>query len=249
MELSPGLLGFIAATFVVAGFVKGVVGMGMPIVAMGVLGLVMPTVEGAALLVVPSLVTNLWQAWVGPGLGRLARRLATMMAAICIGTWLGIGFMTGSAQAWAPAALGGVMALYGLMALYAPRFSLPPRHEPWASPVVGLSTGLIAGGTGLFVVPMVPYMSAIGLAKDELIQGLGMCFVVCSIALGVALGFHGQLTPALAGTSALALIPAALGMYLGQSLRGGLDPESFRRWFFRGLIALGAYMVARTLAG
>jgi uncharacterized membrane protein YfcA len=221
--------------------------MGMPIVAMGLLGLTMPTVEAAAILVVPSFVMNVWQMWVGPGLGPLARRLATMMIAICIGTWLGIGFMTGSAQAWAPAALGGVMALYGLMALYAPRFAVPRRQEAWASPVVGASTGLIAGGTGLFVVPMVPYMSALGLAKDELIQGLGMCFVVCSIAMGVALGFHGQISPALAGISTLSLVPAAVGMYVGQRFRGRLDPEAFRRWFFRGLIALGLYMALRTL--
>jgi len=227
--------------------VKGVVGMGMPIVAMGLFGLVMPTVEGAALLVVPALVTNIWQAARGPGVLPLARRLWSMLVTLCIGTWLGIGFMTGSAQAWAPAALGAVMALYALMALYAPRFTVPGRHEAWASPAVGLSTGLIAGGTGLFVVPMVPYMSAIGLTKDELIQGLGICFVVCAIALGAALGAHGQITPALAWASALALIPAAVGMYLGQRLRDRLRPETFRRWFLWALVLLGAYMVLRTL--
>ena len=247
--MSAFVLAFIGVAFVLAGLVKGVVGMGMPIVAMGLLGLMMPTVEAAAILVVPSLVMNLWQMWIGPGLKPLVRRLATMLVGICLGTWLGIGFMTGSAQAWAPAALGAVMAVYGLMALFAPRFSMPPRHEPWASPAVGLSTGLIAGGTGLFVVPMVPYMSALGLTKDELIQGLGMCFVVCSVALGAALGFHGQITPALAGISTLALLPAGLGMYLGQRLRGRMQPEAFRRWFFRGLVALGIYMVARTLVG
>ena len=48
----------IAFTFLVAGLVKGVVGMGLPTVAMGLLGLVMPPVQAAALLVVPSLVTT-----------------------------------------------------------------------------------------------------------------------------------------------------------------------------------------------
>ena len=35
---------------------------------MGLLGLVMPPVQAAALLVVPSLVTNVWQLVAGPGL-------------------------------------------------------------------------------------------------------------------------------------------------------------------------------------
>lgn len=225
---------------------KGAVGMGMPIVAMGLLTLVMPTVEAAALLVVPAFVTNIWQLAVGPGLKGIGRRLATMLAGILVGTVVGIQFMTGSGARWAPAVLGTLMAAYGLMALYAPRFSMPRRHESWASPLVGVVTGLLAGATGLFVVPMVPYLSALGLTKDELIQGLGLCFVVCAIALAAALLSQGQFSASLAGTSALALVPAALGMFIGQAVRDRLDAETFRRWFFYGLIALGAYMVVRT---
>lgn len=246
--MTPLVLAFVAVTFVFAGFVKGAVGMGMPTVAMGLMGLVMPTVEAAALLVIPSFVANIWQVAVGPGLAPVARRLATMLAGIFVGTLAGMRFMTGAEGRWAPVALGVVMVVYGLMALCAPRFSMPRRHEPWASPLVGLATGLIAGATGLFVVPMVPYVSALGLAKDELIQGLGLCFIVCSAALGAALWTHGQFSLALAGTSLFAIVPVAAGMYLGQALRDRMRPETFRRWFFYGLIALGAYMAARGLA-
>lgn len=246
--MTPSTLAFVAVVFVFAGLVKGAVGMGMPIVAMGLMGLVMPTVEAAAILVVPGFVTNIWQMLVGPGFRAVARRVATLMAGLLVGTLIGIRFMTGEGARWAPVALGTVMVIYGLMALYAPRFTMPRRHEPWASPLVGLTTGLLAGGTGLFVVPMVPYLSALGMTKDELIQALGTCFVMCAVALGVALWSQGQFPLALAGTSLLALVPAALGMFLGQKMRGRMDAETFRRWFFYFLVALGLYMAARGLA-
>ena len=51
-------MAFTVVVFLVAGWVKGVVGMGLPTVAMGALGLVIAPVQAAALLVVPSLVTK-----------------------------------------------------------------------------------------------------------------------------------------------------------------------------------------------
>lgn len=245
--MTAATLAFVAVVFVFAGVVKGAVGMGMPIVAMGLMGFVMPTVEAAALLVVPGFITNIWQMLVGPGFAPIARRLATLMLGLLAGTMIGIQFMTGAGARWGPVALGTVMVLYGLMALYAPRLTMPRRHEPWASPVVGTATGVLAGATGLFVVPMVPYVSALGMTKDELIQALGTCFVVCALALGLALWSQGQFSLALAGTSLVALIPASLGMYAGQKLRGRMDAETFRRWFFRGLITLGLVMAVRAL--
>ncbi|HSH83114.1 MAG TPA: TSUP family transporter, partial [Herpetosiphonaceae bacterium] len=81
----------IGVTFVLAGFVKGVIGMGLPTVAIGLLGVLMPPAQAASLLVVPSLVTNLWQFLAGPRLGSLLERLWSMMLAICVGTWAGSG--------------------------------------------------------------------------------------------------------------------------------------------------------------
>lgn len=81
----------ITATFLLAGFVKGVIGMGLPTIAMGLLGALMPPVQAASLLVVPSLVTNVWQLAAGPNFAALLGRLRWMLVALCIGTWSGSG--------------------------------------------------------------------------------------------------------------------------------------------------------------
>ena len=244
---NPIVIALITVTFVAAGFVKGVVGMGLPTVAMGLLSLVMAPAASAALLIVPSLVTNIWQLMAGPDFVALMRRLATMMIAVLVGTVLSIGVLTGSSSSLASAALGGILAAYGIVGLAARRFKVPPRVEPWLSPLVGLVTGLIAGATGVFVIPAVPYLSSLGLAKEELIQALGLSFTVSTVALALALAMTGQFALGSAGGSLLAVVPALAGMFIGQRVRNQLQPESFRRWFFIGLVVLGVYMLARAL--
>jgi uncharacterized membrane protein YfcA len=49
----------------------------------------------------------------------------------------------------------------------------------------------------------------------------------------------------LAGASLLAMLPAFAGMYIGQWMRLRASEAVFRRIFFAGLIALGAYLAAR----
>src|SRR5262249_17433831 len=131
--------------------------------------------------------------------------------------------------------------------LLAPRFSTPPRAEPWLAPLVGATTGLITAATGVFVIPAVPYLQSLALEKDDLVQALGLSFTVSTIALAAVLASDGAL-PASAGiASVLALLPAFLGMMLGQVLRRRVRPEVFRRCFFLGLLALGGDLAAQIL--
>jgi uncharacterized membrane protein YfcA len=237
----------IGLTFLLAGFVKGVVGMGLPTVAMGLLGLVMPPVQAAALLIIPSLVTNVWQLFAGPRFMPLLRRFAPMMLAICVGTAVGIGMLTGGDTTVAAITLGGVLAAYGAFGLLSARFTVAPRYEPWMSPVIGLITGILTGATGVFVIPAVPYLNSLGLEKEELIQTLGLSFTVSTLALAAGLAASAQFQLSLAAGSLLALAPALAGMMLGQGIRRRLNPQTFRRWFFAGLMLLGMYMVVRAL--
>jgi uncharacterized protein len=248
MSLHTGALAFaIFGTFFVAGLVKGVLGMGLPTVVMGFLGLAMPPAQAAALMVVPSLVTNFWQLWIGPSLGALIKRTGTMQLGVIIGILLTIGLLTSSVVTYALASLGFILALYGALGLATIKFVVPPRAERWLGPLIGLSSGAIAGATGVFVIPAVPYLNSLGLKRDELIQVLGLSFAVSTTTLAVALAFTGHFHLHTAGTSALALLPALAGMYLGQKLRYRLRPEVFRRTFFIGLIVLGLYIMFRAL--
>jgi len=245
---APFVVLAIAGTFLLAGFVKGVIGLGLPTLAMGLLGAVMPPAQAASLLVIPSLVTNFWQLAAGPSFVPLLRRLWVMMAGVCIGTWVGAGFLTGGSAERTVFALGVVLLLYGCTGLAAVRFRVSPRPERWLSPVVGLTTGFLTGATGVFVIPAVPYIQALGLEKEELVQALAFSPTVSALALGLSLAGQGVLGLSLAGASLLAVVPALVGMYTGQWLRLRVNEEAFRRAFFFGLIALGAYLAVRNFA-
>jgi uncharacterized protein len=237
---------FIALAFLLAGFVKGAIGVGLPTVVMGLLSIVMPPAQAAGLMVLPAIGTNIWQMAAGPALAKLVRRFAGMIVGVFIGTFATIGLMTRSA-AGASAALGLVLAAYGTYALVARRFEVEPRHERWASPLVGLVTGTISGATGVFVIPTVPYLTALRMEREELVQSIGISAFVCPLAITLALLTHGRYGAELAGSSLLALFPALAGMYVGQRIRRRLPAATFMRWFFIGLIALGGYMFVRAL--
>ena len=57
---------FIAVAFLLAGFIKGAIGVGLPTVVMGLLSIVMPPAQAAALMVLPAIATNIWQMAAGP---------------------------------------------------------------------------------------------------------------------------------------------------------------------------------------
>jgi uncharacterized protein len=244
-----GNLVVISLTFVLAGFVKGVIGLGLPTVGMGLLAVVMTPAQAAALLVVPSFITNVWQA-VGARTVPLLRRTWPMLAGSCIGTW-GLGFWAGPALLTADngvrasIGLGIVLALYGLLGLSALQFTVSTRLEPWMSPLIGVITGLVTAATGVYMIPSAPYLQAIGLEKDDLVLAMGISFTVSTVALAVILVAYGALQTTVAGASLLALAPALVGMLLGQWVRGRASPRVFRICFFAGSLALGAHLALR----
>jgi uncharacterized membrane protein YfcA len=242
------LLVVAAAIFFGAGAVKGLIGMGLPTIAMGLLVLVMPPVQAAALLVVPSFVTNLWQLLSGPKLGGLLGRLWTMMAGIVLGTIAGAGMLAGDAAGMATIGLGGALVLYALLGLMGVRFETPARREFWLSPLIGVTTGLVTGATGVFVLPAVPYLQSLGFEKDELIQALGLSFTISTLALAAGLFRVDAFAMVHAGgMSVLAIAPAIAGMFAGQLLRDRVSVITFRTIFLVGLFALGAYLALRGL--
>jgi len=237
----------VAAVFLFAGFIKGVIGVGMPTIALALLAATLGLKAGMALLVVPTIITNIWQASSGGGWLALARRLWPFLAAAFIATWFGVGLLARTDAALLLGLLGLLLCAYAGISLATPQIPPPGRHERWLSPGVGAVSGLLTGMTGSSIVPGVLYLQTLGLGRDKLVQAIGIALTCAMLALGISLAGHNLLPPSLGVLSVAALAPALAGMALGRVTRRRIPEVLFRRFFFAGLLLLGVYLAIRAL--
>jgi uncharacterized membrane protein YfcA len=247
-SMALDLITYVAAVFFFAGTIKGTIAVGLPTIAMGLLSLFMAPAQAAPLIVLPTLITNLWQMGRGPDLAALLRRLWPMLVCTVIATVTAAHVITQANGRLAAAMLGAVLMTYAALALSGVRFAVSAAAEPVLGPLVGLVTGVINGTTAVSVIPAIPYVQAIKLGKDELVQAIAMSAFVSAAALGLGLGSTTGVDPALAAPGLAAIVAALAGMALGQAVRSRLSAEAFRRAVLIGLFALGAIMTARALA-
>ncbi|WP_151446184.1 sulfite exporter TauE/SafE family protein [Lacisediminimonas profundi] len=240
MDYPVSTLAFIAVIFILAGTVKGFIGLGLPTVAIGLLTFRIGTPEAVTMLIMPTVITNLWQLVSGPRFVHLIRRFLSLLACLFIGAFIGVRLLIDGE--FATVMLGLVLTGYGVLGLTNVQFTVAPRWEARLSPLTGVVTGVLYGSTGLGVTA-VPYVGALGLSKDETIQAMGLIFSVMSLATALALAWAGKYHPTVAGTSAMALLPAMVGMMIGQRLRDRVSAVVFRRCFFIAIVALGIYTV------
>lgn len=229
----------LGAVFALAGSVKGITGMGLPTAAMSLLGLWMAPAQAAALIVMPSLVTNVAQCR-GPAGRQLAGCLWPMWCAMAVATvWSPD--LSALAPVDARLALGAVLVAYGLWGLCKPVLPAVSPARWWVGVLAGLATGFVTASTAVFVVPLVPYLQALRLDKETMVQALGLSFTVATLALAwrlQALGdAGGQL---LSASSFLALAAALAGLAAGAAVRARISPASFQRALFLVFILLGA---------
>jgi uncharacterized membrane protein YfcA len=246
MPDSNFILAVAGFAFVFAGFVKGVLGQGLPTVAIGLLSLIMSPGEAAALVVIPALITNIWQAWFGPSLMPLIRRLWPTLLASFVGTFvataLGLGLLTPEAAALARKALGVALILYGLLGISRIELQVSPRTEIWLGPTMGAANGAVATATGVFMFPVIPYIQSLRFERDDLVQAQGISFTVSTFALTIVLLGSGTLNATNAAGSMVAMVVTFVGMFLGQYVRQFIHPAVFRFLFFAGMLVLGVHL-------
>lgn len=236
----------ISATFLLAGSVKGVIGLGLPTVSLGLLTATLDLTTAMALLLIPSFVTNIWQATVG-GHGKIIfQRIWPFLCLATLTIWFGSTALTIINPLYLSILLGVLLLAYSTLNLLGFCLSIAPQHEKWSGPLLGTANGIFTGMTGSFVVPGVMYLQAIGLPRDMLVQAMGMLFSLSTIGLAFALQKNNLLTSELTAMSSFAIIPSILGMVIGQKIRKSLSENKFKKIFFFSILALGLFIIAKS---
>jgi uncharacterized protein len=150
--------------------------------------------------------------------------------------------MTGPYARYGTVLIGVLLVTYAIVSLRKFTVTVRPQDEKWVGGVIGLTTGVISGATGVQVIPSMPFMQALGMKKDELIQALGVFFTVATLVQAFNLSAAGLLDQSTALPGVIALACSFTGMAVGQTVRTRLEPDSFRRWFLISMIVLGIYL-------
>ena len=245
LPYDPITLAWIALVLLVAGTVKGVVGLGLPTITLALLTATLGLKDAMAILLIPSIVTNVFQMARGGAFRALCRRLWLFLVLLAAGCVLASGAVAVVDAVWLSGLLGVSIVLYAMLGLATPPWPKPGRREIWLSPAVGAVTGLLTGLTGSFVMPSVPYLQALGLPRDHLVKAMGITFMVATLALAVGLGGRGLVSDGTVTISVLATLPALGGLWIGTCLRGTLSDRLFRKVLFISLVLVGVWIVIK----
>ena len=244
----PGILLIVALALTLAGTIKGVVGFGIQVVGLALLTLALDLLSAMAIMLLPAVATNVWQALYGAARRRLLRRLRSFLLAVFGAVFVGALALSRVQLTSLVALLGLVLVVYALLGLSDYRASVPARAEAWLGPLFGAANGLLMGMTGSSVVPGTLYLQALGLDRDALVQAMGMLYMAAALALMLAMSSYRLLNLELFLYSACAVPPALFGMWLGGRIRRRLGELHFQRVFFVGLLLLGAYLLVKSYA-
>ena len=239
-------LGIATVAFIIAGFVKGVVGFGFPIIALIILTLSIGLLDALAIVVIPTLVTNLWQAFSGEYLKTVLGRMWRYFIVAVVFIWVTSGYLKVVDIDWLTMLLGAVLFFFALSRLLNFHITVPPRYESVLAVPLGAVNGILTGLTGSFMVPSVLYMQAIGFRGDMLVQAMGVFFSISVFTLAISLRRNGLISIEQAQLSTLALIPSIVGLLVGRWTRRQTDEEQFQQIFLMAVLVLGGYIVFRS---
>lgn len=240
-----GLVAWAAFSLFAGGAVKGVVGLGLPLVAMPLLTLSFSLKESVGLLVLPMVASNLVQAFQGGLFKATLRRfwptLLVLVATVAGATKL----LVVVRQEILFVVIGTSVIVFPLIAYFRPHLRVSEAAERWLGPLVGLVAGLIGGISTFYGAPLMLYLVWLRLPKDLFVVAISLMYFVGATGLLAGLLLFGVTQFQGLGLSAVGCLPVFAGLWLGQRLRVRLDERRFARLLLAVYLATGISFLAK----
>lgn len=246
-SMEPWAPAFMAFALFAGGLVKGVCGIGLPIVAVGLMTLVFPPPLALAAVSGSIVVTNIWQVWAaGAPLGALRRHwvlIACMVPGLFIGAWL----VADLDPKHLFLIVGVIVAAFCVLSFWKPDLAAPPSWAPVLAPLTGAAAGLMGGVSTVWGPPITMYFMSLRLDKDVFVQAVGVVWAAASIPLVIAYELNGILNPETRVPAVLGVPAAMAGLWLGGLARARLPQDAFRKVLLIVLLAIGLNLIRRGL--
>jgi uncharacterized membrane protein YfcA len=248
-DVSAQLLAAVFAITLFAGFVKGAVGFAMPMIMISAFGSFLPNETALALLILPTLVTNVAQGFRdGPAaMWESVRTYRWHIAMVVIFLFVSAQFVHQIPDRLMKAVLGAPVLAFALWQLMGLPLAIPLHHRRGAEIGLGVIGGLYGGVSGIWGPPLIVYLVSIGAPKAEAVRVQGVVFLIGAAALVPAHLASGVLNRQTLPLSAFAAIPAMIGLWAGFRAHDRLDQATFRRWTLVLLAVTGANLVRQAI--
>jgi len=246
-ELAIEILIWCAFALLIAGIVKGILGIGVPVVSVSLLSLVISVPMAVSLLPVPILLSNIWQSFQGGQFESTLRRFAPLIAALIIGTFAGARLLVDIDQRVLIGIVGAAVLVFALSAYFPRHLQLSRRAEHWLGVPIGFFAGVLGGMTTFFGPPLIMFLFALNLDKDQFVGTISTVYLCAAVPLAVALGMFGFMGPQEYLWSTVAAAPLLVGVLLGQWLRSRVSQSAFRRGLLLMLVVVGVRLIYRAV--
>lgn len=241
----------IIATFVflLAGTIKGTVGIGLPIAAVGLLSQVGDVRLAVTLSIIPIVVANIWQVYRS---GRFMDSLRTywlLALVMCVTLFFASLYAPQVPIAILIIALGVMISAFASINLF---IKVPKLSLKWDVPIqifTGLAAGFFGGITAIWGPPILIYFLARKLDKDEFIAATGVMFLLGSFPLLFGYSQSGQFTTQTLLTSSWLVVPTLVGYFVGEQLRKKLPTDRFRTIVLIIFLLIGLNLLRRAFFG
>lgn len=237
----PATLFAIIVTFLIAGTVKGMIGIGMPAVCMVLLTLFLPPLEAVPLTAIPTMLVNLLQLQRSQDRQIVIRKYGVFGLTLLITIFLTGYFILSFPETLLLLALGVAMVVFAVQSLAGLHLNFSP-HAYWQI-LCGSAAGFIGGLSSVFSPPIVMYLLGRDADKDEFIAATGFLFFAGCAPLVLALWINGVLTIDLAISSMLGLVVALVGFMLGEWIRGYISQQFFRKIILLFFLIMGSRLI------
>ncbi len=245
--LPASLLALAALIYLFAGVVKGTLGIGFPTTAVSLLAQFTDARTAISVVIIPMIVTNAWQVW----RSRQIRRVVSSYWRLLISSVIFIALFAQLSSVipveYVTLFLGSVISFYSITTLYKPVFTIRPEKDKQAQVVAGVASGIMGGIAGVWAPPVIMYLTARGVSKEQFVATAGVFLFSGSVVLFIAYWNTGLVGPSVAIASCFLLIPSMLGMVLGERVRHQLSAKRFEKLLLIVFLIMGLNLIRRAI--
>lgn len=247
--MSPAVAFLCALGLLAGSTVKGVAGIGLPLVAVPLLTVLVNLKTAVTMTTVPIIGSNFIQSIQGGRFPHLVKRFWTLLLPLFVEIIVGTRLLVVLPERVLDLIIGVAVISIPLVLHFSPHIRVTRAHERWANPLIGIGSGLLGGISTFYGPPIMLYVFGMRLPKDEFIPTISLMYTVAGI--GMLFGIYANRVATLSeiGVAFLMLIPTAIGMWIGRFVRVQLSERRFQQLIVAIYVITGVTFLVDALVG